>query len=388
MENKQASLLVSMDLSAAFDTVDHEILLDILTRNVGISGSAIQWFKSYLRDRQLRVSINDKLSEVKKFNFSVPQGSCLGPVLFNLYVSTITECIDDDETLLGYADDHCLMTTFDPSNPDALQHSFAQTENTLAAVTDWMSSNRLKMNPDKSEAIIFKSGRIASGMQTPSLIVSNQEIPVKDEIKYLGVWLDNELSMKKQISSRCQAASSNIKAISSIRRYIDLNTAKLLASSLILCHLDYANCLLCGLPKTVLAPLQRVQNWAAKVTLNRERYSSSTDALRSLHWLPIAYRIDYKIALMVFKCLNSMAPAYLTNLIHVKSCSRTTRSSTNGGIILSIPLIKKSTCRARSFSVYGPRLWNSLPLAIKEAPSLESFKKRLKTHLFKLAFNV
>ena len=193
--------------------------------------------------------------------------------------------------------------------------------------------------------------------------------------------------MEKHISSKCSAATINIRCIAAIRRFIDLDTAKLLASSLVLTHLDYSNSVLCGLPKKSIMRLQRIQNWAAKVVLQRDKFSSSAEALIILHWLPVKERIDYKILCIIFKCLNNLAPLCLSSRIKRKSFVRETRASKTG-ITLHVPHCKKSTFAARAFSVYGPDLWNTLPVNVQESPSLETFKRSLKTELFKRAFKL
>jgi hypothetical protein len=134
MERSQATVLVSLDLSAAFDTVDHVILASILNNNFGINDNALTWFRSYLCDRKLQVKIEDMSSPVHTFNYSVPQGSCLGPVLFNAYVSTITECIPHDFSIGGYADDHYVKGTFNPNDGNATIDCIKKIEDTLDGI--------------------------------------------------------------------------------------------------------------------------------------------------------------------------------------------------------------------------------------------------------------
>ena len=106
--------MVALDLSAAFDTVNHRILLVVLNKYYGIQGLALQWLKSYLTDRQFKVQIEENFSEVKTINFSVPQGSILGPILFTCYASTLQELFTNNNSLFGYADDHSFIKSFSP----------------------------------------------------------------------------------------------------------------------------------------------------------------------------------------------------------------------------------------------------------------------------------
>jgi hypothetical protein len=279
------------------------------------------------------------------------------------------------------------MDTFNPGSPLEEDACIDQLETTLDNINTWMASNRLKMNPTKTEVVMFASKATAKKVRTESIRVDQDAVQISNSLKYLGVLFDSDLSMDKHISAKCQAASINIRNIASIRRFINLDTAKLLASSLVLTHLDYSNSVLSGLPKKSITQLQRTQNWAAKVVLHRDKYSSSSDALLTLHWLPIKERIDFKVLCLVYKCLNNMAPQYLSSLIKIKTFSRVTRASTQG-IILEVPMVRKATFAARAFSVYGPTLWNSIPSSIHHSPSFPVFKKRIKTELFGCAFNL
>lgn len=388
MECGKSSILVALDLSAAFDTVDHSILIDVLNQTYGLSQDALRWFQSYLLDRKLHVKINQDHSKIHTFNFSVPQGSCLGPVLFNIYCSSIIECVDNNQHISGYADDHCLYDCFTPGTTTEESDCIKRIETSLCCISDWMSSNRLKMNASKTEATIFSSKQKHDDIKTTLIKVAGDSVPVSPNLKYLGVWLDSHLTMDKHISSKCRAASLNVRCIANIRRFIDIDTAKMLATSMVLSHLDYSNSALCGLPKKALKQLQRIQNWAAKVVLLKDKYSSSKDALKMLHWLPIKERVDFKILCLVFKCLHDQAPDYLSSLLKEKKHQRTTRLSASPGIVLEVPLVRKSTFASRSFSVQGPCLWNALSSDVRTLDTLPNFKRAIKTVLFRRAFKL
>jgi len=387
MEESKITALVALDLSAAFDTVDHGILCSVLDSNFGVNSSALDWIRSYLKDRKLQVKVGDSNSTTHTFNYSVPQGSCLGPVLFNVYASTISECIPHNLSLGGYADDHIIKAKFDPTNTERVLSCIESIESTLLSVHNWMSSNRLKMNPTKTEVIFFGSDHTLRKNPVSTINVAGDDIQAIVSLKYLGAHLDSSLTFEDFIQHKCRTAITNIKNIHQIRNYIDLKVAKQLAVSLVLSHLDYSNGILAGVPSCRLRPLQRVQNWAARVVLCRSKLDSAHEALYHLHWLPIKERIDFKIACLVFKCLNGQAPQPLSQLISLKTFGRRTRASTAADNELSIPFVRKSRYAMRSFSVYGPTTWNALPADIRRIDSFNSFKKQLKTHLFKRAFN-
>ena len=154
----------------------------------------------------------------------------------------------------------------------------------------------------------------------------------------------------------------------------------------ILSRIDYCNSLLAGITKQNLSMLQKIQNRAARLCLNVSRKSKipSLMLLYKLHWLPVAFRIDFQILLLTYKCLNGMAPSYLSELLSFRSVGRTLRSSSQS--LLSVPKSRTKSFGERAFSTIAPRLWNGLPLSLRSAESIGSFKKDLKTLLFRKAF--
>ena len=386
MEKGDITVMVAIDLSSAFDTVDHNILSNVLRDNFGVKGKALDWANSYLTDRQLQVKVGKHYSSVQTFNYSVPQGSCLGPIFFNIYSSSIIDCISGSQRIGGYADDHFIYDSFSAKSSGGESRCMKNLEKTLSDVEKWMEANTLKMNTSKTEFTLIGSCHFLNNVSTSSITVGTDKVDAKPLLKHLGVWLDQTLSFKHHIKLKCQTAAANIRKIAMIRRYIDIDTAKQLATALVLSHLDYSNCILCGLPDSSIELLQKMQNWAAKVVLQKSKFDSSTDALKHLHWLPIKARIDYKIACLTFKCLEKSAPASLSNLIKLRQFSRSTRASTTDSHKLEVPFTRRSTFADRSFSVYGLQLWNTLPQELRRLSDFKLFKKRLKTFLFTKSF--
>ena len=185
------------------------------------------------------------------------------------------------------------------------------------------------------------------------------------------------------VNNICRSASYALYRIGQIRKFLDRKSTETLVHAFITCRLDQCNSLLCGLPDTLLSKLQRIQNSAARlVALTRKREHISP-ILYELHWLPIKYRIIYKINLLTYKCLHGTAPIYLQELIHQYIPSRNLRSSSQSRLTCIIPSTQYGH---RSFSVAAAEHWNNLPLNVKNSLTIGQFKKCLKSHLFTLAF--
>ena len=385
MERGQVTSLVAMDLSAAFDTVDHSILLAILEKTVGVSGVALNWFRSYLSDRKMSVQINNCLSAPRHLEFSVPQGSVAGPVLFNIYTSSLQEVVDPVcGKLGGYADDHILHKNFAPM-PSCEAQTVERQEDCLIQIKNWMDSNRLRMNPDKTEFIYFGSSHQLSKCTAHSIDVDGVSVNKADSIKLLGATLDENLNLKKHISLKCSVASRNIHMIKSLRKYLSTTNCNQLMYSMVLSHMDYANGIFAGLPKCTLDRLQRIQNWAGKVTLSRSRQDSSSDTLRTLHWLPVHKRVKFKVLTLTHRAIHGAAPAYINSLITRRQFPRNTRLATEASesVILDPPITKRKTFADRAFSVFAPKEWNLLPVDLRNIEDYEQFRGHLKTYLFR-----
>ena len=152
-------------------------------------------------------------------------------------------------------------------------------------------------------------------------------------------------------------------------------------------QLDYANAIFINLPNNSIHPMQRIQNQAPKLIMNRDRCDSSTSTMRQLHWLPIGFRCKYKVLPLVYGCMNGQAPEYLQQKLSLRNPVLITCSATERDI-LQITYNKRRTLTDHGFSSAGPKLWNTLPLELRTAPTVSILKKLLKTHLFKICYNL
>ena len=245
-----------------------------------------------------------------------------------------------------------------------------------------MLCNKLKLNDEKTE-IIFCNPRNAD-TSLANFQIGNEKIDISDSAKNLGVYLDSKLSMNIHISHVCQQVYYEISKLKQMSKYLNESSLKTISSSFILSRFDYCNSLLINLPAFQIERLQKLQNYAARIILKKRRRDPATPLLAHLHWLPIQSRIDYKVAVLTYKCLNSMAPKYLSDLIVLYTPSRHLRSSEQH--LLCCTKMNYKTLGERSFSFYSPKLWNSLPLYIRQAENISCFKTLLKTYLYRQNF--
>ena len=191
--------------------------------------------------------------------------------------------------------------------------------------------------------------------------------------------------MKKQISNLCRLSFLELRKIASVRSYLSQGTLSKLVSSMVSSRLDYCNSILSGLPTEHIARLQKVQNSAARLVMRGSRREHITPLLKELHWLPILFRSQYKLATLAYRHFEGTLPPYLSKALTTYQPSRSLRSSHEK--LLKVPKTNFKTFGQRSFSFLAPTIWNSVPLHIRNAPSLSRFKSQLKTHLFQLAYS-
>ena len=222
------------------------------------------------------MSIGNVYSTSKELKFSVPQGSCAGPSLFNAYSSTLVNSIPKGINISGFEDDHSLQKAFRLGDVTDEQRSVNEIESCLIKVGTWMNENRLKMNVQKTKLIFLGSRQQLKKCETSGIKVIDEKVERTKITKYLGSWFDENLRFAKHATMKCKAAMWNIHRIRNICSYLDKSTCESLVVSLVTPHLDYGNGLLIGATDTVIGKYQRFQNIAAKLILNIFKTDSTT----------------------------------------------------------------------------------------------------------------
>ncbi len=228
-------------------------------------------------------------------------------------------------------------------------------------------------NKPKVKEVVFDSVVIGESYISSSLNCTN-----------LGAGFHSDMSMRHHVNLVCKSGYYHLRNIARIRKCLTHEALQTVIHALISSRLDYCNTLLAGVPNCVLEKMQYLQNSAARLLSGTRKYDHITPILKSLHWLPVRCRIDFKVLLLTYKALHGKAPEYICYLL----CFRETRQSRSASLnLLYVPKTKCVTFGDRAFSVYAPRLWNTLPLSIRVVENVDAFKSEIKTYLFRKYFN-
>ena len=366
------SVVVLLDLSAAFDTVDHNKLLSILEKEIGIAGTALKWFESFLKGRSQKVKIGSTYSEEIELLYGLAQGSVLGPPLFKIYIRSLYRYVEPTSFRIeGFADDHQLIKQF----LVCLQRKALGEDivNCLNHISAWMNEFFLKLNPTKTKIMVIAPPSIQPEIIIRGVFLQKECIRFVQSAKNLGVALDDELSFTVHINNIVKSSFVFIKKLSQIKGYLSEEQLQQLVSSDVFMKLDYCNSLFYGINSALVKKMQHVQNCAARLVSKAKLPSGSLDKFMfDHHWLKMKYRPLYKILLIVHHCLQENAPTEILELIKPGESQRTLH-------LRETSFNNKYGCRA--FSHAGPKLWNLLPRAIRIEADTEQFKKRLKSFL-------
>ena len=361
--------LISIDLKKAFDTVDHEILCQKL-EHYGVVGKELSWFKSYLSNRKQYCRINGVDSNVNDINVGVPQGSCLGPLLFLLYINDLP-CIVKSSKVSMYADD----TSIYHSSKDIAQLNAVLNEE-LRRLDRWLKGNKLSLNVAKTCSMLIttkqKKKYLTAANQALQPSIREEHIEVICNTKYLGVQIDENLTWKNQIKSVTEKVSRAIGFLKFAKHFLPLAVVKNLYTSIVEPHFQYCCSVWGCCNSTDILQLQRLQNRAARIVTNSQFDAPSKPLIQSLGWKTIQELINRQVNLTVFKCLNSIAPKYLCD-IFTKNTVNATRSLRNTNTDLSLPL-RRSANGQKCFSFRGAKCWNDLSTAAKQTTSIKAFK--------------
>ena len=363
LDNHMHVGLLLLDLSKAFDCLPHRLLICKLNA-YGVSRESCSLLLSYLKDRLQRVKLSAAKSDWAKMTKGVPQGSVLGPMLFNIFINDLFYVLGDTCPLYNYADDNTLG--FYHTDIGNLK---SQLEDGSKITLDWFDENHMKANISKFQSIILKPRGVIADVE---FHVSGYTLKPLPCVKLLGVQIDERLSFDEHVSSICNRVSQQINALRRISKYLTLQNRMSIYNAFLTSNFSYCNIVWHFCSNRSMYKLEKVHKQALRVVLND--YISSYRVLLNTVSKPTLYVSRLKsIAIEAYKCYVNENPEYINVMLDPLVKPYDLR----GGSRAEQPKVNTTSCGLNTFTYQAAKLWNILPSHIKEADSIFEFKSLL-----------
>lgn len=370
MDENMATILILLDYSKAFDTINHE-LMAAKFKYYGFDQIAIKFINSYLCNRRQIVRIGNTLSSSAFLTTGVPQGSILGPLFFVIYTTDILNQINIPHH--AYADDTQIYYSFKAGNTITVQNKINEN---LHNINKLSIRHNLTLNPKKCMVLYFGRKNTLNKLGMIKIVINNETLPIVESAKSLGVIYDSNLKFSLQVNKVVQKCYLNLKLLYSNRHILNFNVRKNLCQSLVLSHINYCNFVYGPCLDTVdKNRLQKVQNSCCRLIFGLRKYDSGISAkIKLLSWLNISNHIKFQLLVFVHRVVTSSTPNY----INEKFIRRNQQHAINirSNLLYAIPKFKTSFFK-KSFSYNAIKLYNSLPQTLKSL-GVFAFKKKLK----------
>ena len=373
LDNGKFGCGVFIDLQKAFDTVNHDILLSKL-EHYGVRGVVLEWFKSYLSGRRQYVVVNNTSSDVLPINCGVPQGSILGPLLFLIYINDLPNVSSKLKFYL-FADDTNIY-----SESENLGSLLQCVNRELKYVKRWLDVNRLSLNIEKTNYIIFHSSSSSLG-STSGVKIGKDPIGRVKFIKFLGVLLDENVSWRYHLSELSKKLARTCGILFKSRHLLPTNVLVCLYNSLFVSFLSYGIVVWGQTFPSYIEPIFKLQKRAVRTISHLPVYSRSTPIFMNLQLLRVTEIFEMKLLTFVYDSVNRISPSCFHNLFKMNSSihHHHTRQAYRGDLFQ--PQWNTISFGRRSISQLGPKLWNRLPFSLRSSSNGHTFKRKLKIHL-------
>ena len=374
LDNKHFGCGIFINLQKAFDTVNHQTLLNKL-KHYGIRGTALTWFISYLSNRTQCVSVNGHISSHLEITCGVPQGSVLGPLLFLIYINYLPKSSKKLSFYL-FADDTNIYY-----ESDNLSHLEKLVNNELKHVKKWLDVNKLALNIDKTNFIIFHS-RQHSLSKPVNIKIDKEHVKQAKYVKFLGLLLDENLSWRYHQSELRKKLARTSDIFFKIRHLLPTSVLVSLYYSLFASFLQYG-IIVWGLTyETFTKPLYILQKKVLKAITFKNSSSPSTPIFYDLKILKLYDLFHLKLLNLAYECVNLLSPTVFHNFFDTLTSVHqyNTRQACKGDIFMT----HKNTLQygLRSIKYAGAKSWNEIPAIIKQSRSIVIFCRELKQHFF------
>lgn len=370
-ENKFV-VAVFLDFKRAFETIDRQILLDKLNY-YGIKGNVHKWFQQYLSNRLQITKIGKATSDPLTNNIGVPQGSILGPLLFIIYLNDINKIECDFMNL--FADD----TLISCSGTD-LNETVNKMNEVLDKINIYVNINKLKLNVKKTKAMILNTPYklSISNIETFKLKINNEEIQWVNEIKYLGVIIDNTLKFRNYFEYIQKKISKKLFFFSRVSAYLPMYSRLTVYRTIIQPHVDYCSTILFLLDKNQLQSLQKLQNRGMRIILRCNRYTPIEWMLKTLNWFSVEQRVFYMCMVFIFKLSKNLLPNYFDDFTIRNNSIHQHHTRARNNFHIHRTQYKQSM---KSLFYKGLNKFNELPDNLKNSNSLKIFKQNIVSYL-------
>ena len=369
MDEGKATGILAIDLSKAFDVIDHEIMMTKL-RNIGITGQLLDFIRDYLRDRLQCVKHMSNISDKQEVTHGVPQGSILGPLLFMIYMNDLKDVVEYCN-MVSYADDTTIYyTSKHPSNIQVAINS------DIKRLEKWFTENKMKLNVSKTEFMIIQPQNTENRYRKIHITMKKKIIEHSDNLKILGITLNKTLKWDTHINEVIRGCKYHLRAFRRTASYLNIDERKLLYNACIASRLAYGDVIWKETTEALKNRLQVIQNDAARAIFSKKPRTSAKPLLKDLRWMTLYEKRKMHSEVLLHKIINGEAPRSLQNML--QTYKRPTNDDRQRRNDLYIPAYRTNSM-ANSFFITTIKSWNKIPHDLKMTKKSQNFKARLNT---------
>ena len=363
-KNGHAGALL-MDLSKAFDCLDHDLLIAKL-HAYGFSRSALELIYSYLNERKQRVKVNGSFSVWKESTKGVPQGSVLGPLLFNIFINDIFFLVNDTE-VCNYADDTTIFAC--DSDVSNVQYKL---EADASLLSKWFVDNHMKLNDAKCHFMLF-----GSKSSSTSVNIGTSCIKQSDKEKLLGITLDKNLDFKCHVENICKKAGQKLHALARVAKFMDQEKLQTVMNAFILSQFSYCPVIWMFHDRNVNNKINKIHERALRIAF-KDTSSNFEELLIKAASVTIHQKNLQLLTTEIYKTKHDLNPKFIGEIFVEKNISYSLRRNDH----MSVPIPRTNAYGIETIRYTGHKLWQSLPLEIKESHTTTEFKRKIKQHHF------